>query len=106
MTLDVRYALRLLARAPGFAAVAILTLALGIGANTGIVPVVRAALFAPLPFAGVERLAVVWHAYPPAMPRAAVSVPGYEDLRAARHLFADAAAFFTSNQNLTGGGDP
>ena len=40
------------------------------------------------------------------MPRAAVSVPGYFDLRAAADVFADAAAFFTSNQNLTGRGEP
>ena len=48
----------------------------------------------------------VWHSYPPGMPRAAVSVPGYFDLRAAADVFADAAAFFTSNQNLTGRGEP
>jgi len=103
---DVRYALRLLARAPGFACVAVLTLALGIGANTAIFSVVRAALFAPLPFAGVDRLVAVWHGYPPSLPRAAVSAPGYEDLLTARDLFADVAAFVTSNQNLTGGGEP
>jgi len=106
MTLDIRYALRLLVRAPGFAAVAIVTLALGIGANAAIFSVVRAALFAPLPFADADRLVVVWHGYPPSLPRAAVSVPGFEDLRAATHLFADAAAFSTSSQNLTGAGDP
>jgi predicted permease len=106
MAHDVRYALRLLARAPGFAAVSILTLALGIGANTAIFSVVRAVLVAAQPFGDLDRLVVVWHGYPPTLPRAAVSVPGYEDLRAARHLFADVACSFGSNQNLTGGGDP
>ena len=78
---DARYALRLLVRAPGFTAVAVLTLALGIGANTAIFSVVRSVLFAPLPFARPDRLVVVWHGYPPNLPRAAVSAPGYSDLR-------------------------
>jgi putative ABC transport system permease protein len=103
---DARYALRLLVRAPGFACVAVLTLALGIGANTAIFSVVRSVLLAPLPFADPDRLVSVWHAYPPTLPRAAVSVPGYDDLRAATDLFAGVAAFFTSNQNLTGRGEP
>ena len=103
---DVRYALRLLLRAPAFSVVAVLTLALGIGANTAIFSVVRSVLLAPLPFRDVDRLVVVWHGYPPALPRAAVSVPGYYDLRAATDLFDDAAAFFSSNQNLTGRGEP
>src|SRR5262249_37264135 len=103
---DVRYALRLLVRAPGFALVSVLTLALGVGANTAIFSVVRSVLFAPLPFTDPDRLVVVWHSYPPRLPRAAVSVPGYEDLRTARDLFADVAAFFTTNQNLTGDGEP
>src|SRR5206468_3547600 len=88
----VRYALRLLVRAPGFTAVAVLTLGLGIGANTAIFPVVRSALLAPLPFAVPDRLVVVWQGYPPNMPRAAVSAPGFYDLIAARHIVADVAA--------------
>ena len=103
---DARYALRLLIRAPGFTAVAVLTLALGIGANTAIFSVVRSVLFAPLPFARPDRLVVVWHGYPPNQPRAAVSAPGYSDLRDARHIFADVAAMRLNSQNLTGDGDP
>src|SRR5262245_66606240 len=103
---DARYACRLLMRAPGFALVAIVTLALGIGANTAIFSVVRSVLLAPLPFTDPDRLVAVWHSYPPRLPRAAVSVPGYEDLRTARDLFADVAAFFATNQNLTGDGRP
>jgi hypothetical protein len=100
---DVRYALRLLVRAPGFTIVSTLTLALGIGANTAIFSVVRGALLAPLPFRDPGRLAVIWHAYPPVLPRAAVSAPGYYDLRAADHLFEDVAAFRVTSQNLNGG---
>ena len=105
---DVRYALRLLARAPGFALVSILTLALGIGANTAIFSVVRGVLLAPLPFADPDRLVVIWHGYPPAMPRAAVSAPGFYDLQEppAHEIFSDVATFTSSSQNLTGGGEP
>src|SRR5256885_10476318 len=103
---DVRYALRLLARAPGFTLVAVLTMALGIGANTAIFSVVRSVLLAPLPFVDPDRLVVVWHSYPPSMPRAAVSAPGYYDLRDARHLFTDVAAVRLNSQNLTRDGQP
>jgi putative ABC transport system permease protein len=103
---DIRYAIRLLLRAPGFTAVAVVTLALGIGANTAIFSVVRSVLLAPLPFADPDRLISVWHAYPPAQPRAAVSAPGFDDLRQARHIFEDVAAFSVTSQNLTGGGEP
>src|ERR1700704_5122314 len=103
---DVRYAFRLLARAPGVTVVAVLTMALGIGANTAIFSVVRSVLVAPLPFVDPDRLVVVWHGYPPNMPRVAVSAPGYYDLRDARHLFTDVAAVRLNSQNLTGGGEP
>jgi predicted permease len=103
---DARYAVRLLGRAPGFASVAVLTLALGIGANAAIFSVVRSVLLAPLPFADPDRLVALWHGYPPTLPRAAVSVPGYEDLRRAADLFAGVSAFRAANQNLTGRGEP
>jgi hypothetical protein len=60
MIQDVRYALRQLARHPGFTAIAILTLAVGIGANTAIFSAARAALYQPLPFAEEERLVRVY----------------------------------------------
>src|SRR6185503_13729904 len=106
MLQDVRYALRLLVRSPGFTIVAVVTLALCIVANTAIFSVVRSVLLAPLTFADPGRLVVVWHGYPPNMPRTAVSAPGYYDLRDARHLFSDVAASRLISQNLTGGGEP
>ena len=57
---DVRFALRLLVKRPGFAAVSILTLALGVGASTSIFSVVEAVLLRPLPYPSPDRLAFVW----------------------------------------------
>src|SRR5450756_1962069 len=61
---DLRYGARLLAKAPAFTAVALLTLALGMGAATAIFSVVDAVLLKPLPFRDAERLLVIWEKYP------------------------------------------
>src|SRR5919199_767190 len=61
---DLRYGARTILKRPGFAAVVILTLALGIGATTAIFSVVNAVLLRPLPFARPERLAAVWQTHP------------------------------------------
>ena len=91
---DVRYGLRQLRRAPGFAAVAIVTLALGIGANTAILSVVNAILLRPLPYADPDRLVVVLHEG-----RQPVSPANFLDWRARSRSFQSmgAASFWSAN---------
>jgi len=77
---DVRYALRPWKRRPAFALVAILTLALGIGANTAMFSIVNAVLLRPLPYAHADRLVSVW-GRTTAFPRGLVSYQEYEEIR-------------------------
>ena len=88
---DIRYALRTLGRTPGFTAVAILTLALGIGANTAIFTLVHAILLKPLPFRDAGRLMVAWDAYPPQFPKLGVSPAELDQWKQQTDLFEDTA---------------
>jgi predicted permease len=107
---DVRYGLRSLWKNPGFTAVAVLTLALGIGANTAIFSVVNAILLRPLPFPDPGRLMVVWHTPPqkifPGISRFVVSPANYLDWRSQNHAFDQMAAIGFRNLNLAGMGQP
>ena len=108
---DLAYAVRSLRSAPGFALVTLLTLALGIGANTAIFSVVRGVLLRPLPFAEPERVVRVWHANPAAgESRSVVSEPDYRDWLAAATSFASLGAYWYqpggSGADLTGIGNP
>jgi putative ABC transport system permease protein len=98
---DVRFAFRTLAKSPGFAAVVVLTLALGIGANTAIFSVVNAVLLRPLPFAAPDRLMSVVSTRRGNVPDN-VSYPDFADWRAQNHVFSEMAAYTADSGTLTG----
>jgi len=102
---DIRYALRTMLRAPGFAATAALTLAIGIGANTAIFTVVYALLLKPLPFHDAERLIYVHDTFP-AVANASVSMPKFVALRDGNRSLSSLAATSPASLTVTGIGDP
>jgi putative ABC transport system permease protein len=101
---DLRYGVRMLAKSPGFTAVAILTLALGIGANTAIFSVANALLIRPLPYPDSDRLVIVTNALGPN--RRAFSYIRATFLQEHNRSFSGFAPFVAENFNLTGRGDP
>src|SRR5580765_4821076 len=101
---DVRYAIRRLLKSPGFTIVAVLTLALGIGANSAIFSVVNGVLLKPLPYAESERLVGLYHVYEGH--RATMPGPNFTDGRKLSKTLADAAAISRSRVILTGQGEP
>jgi putative ABC transport system permease protein len=105
---DVRYGVRMLWKRPGFTAVVVLTLALGVGANTAIFSVVNAVLLRPLPYRNAERLVWVAGNVRGGTARASVSPPDYVDYRAQNTVFEEFAASTTvpNAVNLTGAGEP
>ena len=105
---DLRYGVRLLLRSPGFTAIAIAALAIGIGANTAIFSAVNTLLIQRLPYAGPERLAVVWeHNLPRDRKNNVVSPGNFIHWREMNQVFDDMAAVgLTFNVTLTGYGDP
>src|SRR3712207_4357418 len=96
---DFRYALRKLAQQPGFTAVAVLTLALGIGANSAIFSVVNAVLLRPLPYPEPGRLVSVYESLPQGG-TGSVSVPNLLDWRAQSDVFTGIAAYEYGDFNL------
>src|SRR3979490_3567767 len=107
---NVKFALRLLRKSPGFAFVAILIMALGIGANTAIFSVVHAVLLEPLPFRDADRLVQVWHTPPqksfPGMTRFAVSAANFIDWQKQNHVFDQIALYSGTGDDITGDGKP
>ena len=107
---DMRYGLRMLAKSPGFSALVILTLALGIGANTAIFSVVNAVLLRPLPFEEPDRLVQIWHTPPqasfPGIPTFSVSPANFLDWRARSQAFEGMSAYGFGQYTLTGTGHP
>ena len=107
MPRDLRFALRRLARAPGFAASAVLCLALGIGANTAIFSVINAVLLRPLPHAEPERLVGIWEASRVReSERNTVSPANYLDWQSVTASFSGMAAVYDATAGLTGTGRP
>jgi putative ABC transport system permease protein len=102
---DVRHALRRLAARPGFATVALLTLALGIGANTALFSVLRSVLLQPLPYAEPDRIAMVWNSWL-GWRQTWLSDPEVIDYRSGVSSFEHLAAYATASANITGDGEP
>ncbi len=98
---DIRFGLRQLAKSPGFTLAAVLTLALGIGANTAIFSVVNGVLLKPLPYKNPEQLVFVRESAPN-FPRMSVSIPNYLDWRERQQSFTDLGAFRQDAFDLTG----
>ena len=103
---DVRYAARRLRRSPAFTLIVVLTLALGIGANSAIFSVVNTVLLAPLPYPDPGQLVTIYHWYPSIKLEASVSAPGFKDYRDRTHAFSSVAVQTGWNVNLTGMGEP
>jgi hypothetical protein len=104
---DARYALRMLRKNPGFTAVAVLTLALGIGANTAIFSVVYAVLLKPLPYANPNQLVSAFAANTQeGVPEDGTSYPNFEEWRAQNHVFTELATINFHQLTLTGRGEP
>jgi predicted permease len=101
---DVRYGLRTLGKNPGFAAISILTLALGIGANTALFSIVNGVLLNPMPYEQPDRL-VALYSRTAEFTHSSISYPNFLDWREGNKTFTALAAFRPDNLNLTGMGD-
>jgi putative ABC transport system permease protein len=107
---NVKFALRLLRKSPGYAFIAVVIMALGIGANTAIFSVVHAVLLEPLPFRDADRLVQVWHVPPqtsfPGMTRFSVSAANFLDWQKQNHGFEQMALYSGASFDITGAGKP
>src|SRR5262245_24552076 len=104
---DLRYGARMLVKNPGFTVVAVITLALGIGANTAIFSVVNAVLLRPLPFENPDQLVMIWQTNPQrGILQDLVSPPNFHDWQQQSHTFGQIAAFNPRGFSLTGTGEP
>ena len=102
---DLRYAFRAMRKNPGFTCISLLTLALGIGANTALFSVVNGVLLNPLPYPDSERLAILYQKSAIA-DQGAVSYPNFLDWQRQNETFSSMAAFRQQSFNLTGEGEP
>jgi len=104
---DLRYAIRQLRKNPGFTAVAVLTLALGIGANTAIFSVVNAVLLRPLPFPDSSQLMLLYEGIPKlGFPKVGFCPTDLKFYQQAQRSFQDVAAFQNRSYEISGAGEP
>src|SRR5436190_7207812 len=102
---DVRFGLRMLRKSPGFTAIAVLTLALGIGANTALFSVVNGALLNPLPFPQPNQL-VGLHENKPNFEGGSISYPNFVDWQKENHTFSSMSVARSYAFSLTDTGEP
>ncbi|MGA2421804.1 MAG: ABC transporter permease [Candidatus Acidiferrum sp.] len=102
---DLRFAIRMLAKGPGFTAVAILTLALGIGANTAIFTVIDSVLLRPLPYPQADRLVFLGE-FSKEIPDMSIAMANFNDWRAQNSVFESMVAYQNNDAVLTGRGAP
>lgn len=104
---DFRYSFRTLRRAPGFSIVALLVLALGIGANTEIFSVVNSVVLRPLPYPGADSLALIWETdLKDGIKREGASAPNFLDWKEQNQSFEEMALLEVGTGTLTGEGEP
>ena len=104
---DFRYAIRMLAKSPGFTVAAILSLAIGIGANTSIFSIINALLLRPLPYQDAGRLVILWNRSPGLnITEDWFSTAQYYDIKNGHHGFEQVAIAIGGNYNLTSRGEP
>ena len=102
---DIRFGIRSLARTPAFTVVAVVALALGIGANSAVFSMVNGVLLRPLPYGNADRAVMLWSAWP-GYDRTWLSEPEVVDYRSQRQVFDIVAPFGLGDASLTGDGDP
>ncbi|HXJ46408.1 MAG TPA: permease prefix domain 1-containing protein, partial [Candidatus Dormibacteraeota bacterium] len=104
---DMRFAFRMLRKSPGFTAVAVLTLALAIGANTAIFSVINSVLLQRLPYHDPDSLVMVWESdSQQTNPHNTVAPPNFLDWQSRNTVFSSMSFIFDERSNLTGSGDP
>ncbi|MCM3900452.1 MAG: ABC transporter permease [Pyrinomonadaceae bacterium] len=104
---ELRYGIRSLLKQPGFTAIAVITLALGIGANTAMFSVINAVLLRPLPYHDPDRVVTIWEESPERdLYQLPVSYANYRDWIDQNHAFEQISAYTFTNLNLTGAGEP
>src|SRR6202023_4328673 len=101
---DLRYGFRMLTKSPGFTAVAVITLALGIGANTSLFSVINGVLLSPLPFPQPDQL-VTLHESKPNFEGGSISYPNFRDWQRNNHTFSSVAIARSYAFGLIGSGE-